>query len=216
MSDTERKKKADPERGGPHRDPAGAFGDAGRAAFDGLRTAGEAWREVVERGVRMGYRVVEEQIEQGRKVASSLNDQVYGSGRTRDDVRDITDRVFTSFADMTSRWFDMMGSMASGMAVPGVGGEPAAGQVAVGVATTRAAKVTLELEAGAGDRALEVDPLAPAKGSGRLPVEARRDGAATRLVVRVPSESAAATYRGEVREIGSGKPLGTLQVRLGA
>lgn len=216
MTDTARKKKPEPEREGPRRDPSGAFGDAGRAALDGLRAAGEAWREVVERSVEMGYRVVEEQIEQGRKVATSLNDQVYGSGRTRDDMRDITDRVFTSMADMTSRWFDMMGSLASGMTVPGFGGEPARHGVTVAVATERAAKVTLELEAGAGGRALAVEPLAPSKGADRLTVETHRLGGGSRLEVRVPAGAAAGTYRGEVRDRGAGTKVGTLQVRLGA
>ncbi|MEZ5332587.1 MAG: hypothetical protein R2991_11165 [Thermoanaerobaculia bacterium] len=216
MSDTERKKRTDLERDRPRRDPAGAFGDAGRTAFDGLRAAGEAWREVVERSVKMGYRVVEEQIEQGRKVATSLNDQVYGSGRTRDDVGDITDRVFASFADMTSRWFDMMGSMAAGMTVPGASTGGATGRVTVSVATARAAKVTLEVEAGAGSAGIEADALAPSKGDARLAVEVRPGGGGVHLEVRVPSDAPAGTYRGTLRARGSGTGVGSLQVRLGA
>jgi len=214
---SERKKKPEPEREGPRRDPSGAFGGAG-AAFDGLRAAGEAWREVVERSVRMGYRIVEEQIEQGRKVAGSLNDQVYGSGRTRDDVGDITDRVFTSFADMTARWFDMMGSMASGLAWPATAAGATPGGVGVAVRGSRAVKVTLELGAGCGRKALRVEPLRRSRGEGELTVKLQAGLAPGLPVIEVqdPGEAPDGIYRGRILEGENGAEVGTLQVRLGS
>ena len=61
--------------------------------------------------MELGYRVIEEHIRQGQRVAQKLNDRTYGPGDMGADLQELTQRVMRDSADFVALWFDLVGSM---------------------------------------------------------------------------------------------------------
>jgi hypothetical protein len=208
-------------------------GSAAEAAA-GAEGNGESWQDVVAEGVAVGYRVIEEQISQGKRVAEQISEASYGPAAMTGDVREAAERLMRYSADLVALWMEFVNaSMANGdllrtlssawpqpaagaAAQPTNGGGPTA--LAVEIASTRPVRVHFDLKPCAagrplathGLRALEIDkpPLT------EIAFETDRAGGPVALRLRVPEGQPPGLYTGVVVDQQSGEPLGTLTARL--
>lgn len=118
---TERLRREDPERTGPHRDWTAI--PRSSAARTEVRTevgsnvgepADGRFGDAVTHGVRLGYRVVEEQIRQGRRAAEQMSRASYGPAAMSDDFREATERMWRYYSDLGRLWFDFVTSFTPG------------------------------------------------------------------------------------------------------
>jgi len=233
MSDRERLHRDDPVRTSPYRDWSTLFRspgpgrDAGAAAGDGGRGPMGDWGDVVSRGVELGYRVIDEQIKQGQRVAEQLASQSYGPSAMGSDTQEIGERFMRSSADALRLWFelltalfgrDLFGAMLPGGQRPDAGTARAAGRIAVEVASVRPARVTLDLQPGSAGRALlvhglhAVDPTATPLTDVAFDMDPSAEMVGVR--VRVPEGQAPGLYAGVVVDRETGEPRGTISVRV--
>lgn len=132
MSTSERYTRVQPERSRPQRGftnilnqqsqssdngPFGA-GTAGSGTTDtkaGESGAGEAWTDTVGYSVKLGYRVIEEQIRQGQRIAQQVNSGTYGVGTMNNDVQELAQSIQRYCEDSAQLYMRLMGSMTSEM-----------------------------------------------------------------------------------------------------
>ncbi len=224
-----RVRRADPERTGPIRNAASLLrGERtsapaeesdepvqprGRARAGAKRAnadVGAAWSDTVAHGVDAGYRVVEEQLRQGRRIAEELaGGRGYGAAFTEGGVRDLGERTMRYYGDLLALWMEALDTLlvrrgrepdadaaddghspprrrAGGAGARARGASPKATAGAttaiVEVASKRPAQVTLSLDPEAADAVLDAGPLV-AHGSGAA--------ALTDVVIeRVPGQAA--------------------------
>lgn len=223
----------DPDRYGPG-DPSGP-GPAGPAGGERSRTS---WSDVVSRGVELGYQVIEEQIRQGQRAARDLNDRPYDIGRMSDDLWEATERTFRYYSEMTGLWMQLLAGMpwmspAMGAWTRPWGRPPERGQepeprpaesgwrrvaATLEVDSQRPVSVELDLHT-PGDADLLLGTLGLHSLEGHKPLTditfepgVVRDGVHLRL--RVADDQPAGFYSGAVFDQRSGRPQGTLSVRI--
>lgn len=201
----------------------------------GAAPANDAWSDVVADGVAVGYRVIEEQIRQGQRVAEQIGSASYGAAAMSGDVREAGERLVRFSADLVALWMDfvnttmangdLMRGMTAAWAPPGAAAAPAsappaAAAVTVEVQSSRPLRVSVELKPGGERRALAthglraLEPDKPALDD--VAFVADRDSAGPVLRLRVPDGHPPGVYSGVVLDAQSGEPLGTLTARLSA
>ncbi len=186
----------------------------------------------------MGYEVIDAQIKEGRRVAEQLSGQVssgagaYGS----DSIRGMTDGFFRSFADLTTRWLEVMSASTGSATGAGTnaspnhhGGQPSQKgaesstssstvPVAIEVDSKRPVTVTLDLRPGSQARALGNQPLLdpdPDKQPLRdVLFEPPGDDSPLTVRIRVPESHPAGAFSAVVFEREGGQPQGTLSVTI--
>jgi len=229
MSERERLRRDDPARTGPvrhwsnlyRRSDSWDLRDGGADAREGTGSA--SWSGVVAQGVDLGYRVIEEQIAQGRRVAEQLGSRSYDASAMGDDFREINERMWRYYADLGALWMEYVGSLMWGFAPwrpePSRSTPPnARAPLAIDVACSRPTQVTLDLPAGSAHSALRCHPLrALEEGTPPLSDVVLERDAAERLTlrVRVPDTHPAGVYVGAIVDRETGEPRGTLSVRVG-
>lgn len=148
MTERQRQRRQDPERTGPVRNWGTLFKSSRSGAplmgadDTGNREQGEAtWDSAVSRAVEMGYKVIEDQITQGRQIAEQLSrgafntgpDDAFGPDGQHTPANDLIERLMHFYSDMGSLCFEMLetvtsnpafadllrGGMAAGAARPG-------------------------------------------------------------------------------------------------
>ena len=124
MSDADRLKREKPKRTDPIRDwtagtrsprsaddPAnsekGGQADHGDAGGDSAERS-DGIGGVVRKGVELGYRVVEEQIRQGQRVAEEFSQRSYGPPAMSSDFREATERLMGYYQDVGMLWLDLV------------------------------------------------------------------------------------------------------------
>jgi hypothetical protein len=181
--------------------------------------------------VELGYRVIEDQIRQGQRVAEQLNSRSYDSGAMGGDLREVADRVWRYYTDVGGLLVDFLSSLASdGDLVRRLFGEwqrrsesstPAStnGAVAISIEISSAgpARVTLDLRPHSEKmplvcrelRALDAEkpPLT------NVAFEPGAEGLVS-LRIRVPEAHPPGIYAGAVIDSDTGQPRGTLSVKL--
>ena len=240
MSERERLRREDPARTAPIRNWSTLYRRSdswdfprppGQPESDGADRGGASASDVVRHGVELGYRVIEEQIRQGQRIAEQLNHRAYDSRAMGGDLREVADRAWRYYADLGALWVDFLASIAgdgelvrklfatwrrpaeAAAAPPSSNGAVA---VSVEVSSVRPARVTLDLrphsegltlvcralhDVDAGKPALTDVAFAPASGT-------------LGLSVRVPEGQPAGVYVGAVVDVATQEPRGTLTVRL--
>jgi hypothetical protein len=193
---------------------------------------GETWNDVVAEGVAVGYRVLEEQLRQGQRVAEQIGDASYGPAAMTGDVREATERMVRYSADLVALWLDFVNATfgngdllrafsagwppAAGTAAPMPAAAPPA--VSIEIASRRPLRVSLDLKPGATARPLAAHPLraleADTPALAELTFERGGDGGSLALRIRVPEAQPAGIYTGVVVDRGTGEPLGTVTARL--
>lgn len=242
MSDRRRLRREDPVRTEPIRNWSTLY--RGSNSWDSRNpsadpksadkaTPGGSWNDVVAQGVKLGYRVIEEYMRQGQRIAQQINNRSYGPGAMGNDIRDLAERMLRYYTDLASLWFDLMGSIAGNpdlmrnlfglwqpKSEPSANATPVNGAMAVSIeiVSTRPTQVTLDLRpqsaglflATHGLRAL--DPEKPPLTD--ITFERSLDHGLTSLRIRVPEGQPADIYTGVVIDRDTGQPRGTLSVRI--
>jgi hypothetical protein len=191
-----------------------------------------SWNDAVAQGVELGYRVVEEQIRHGQRVAEQINKQSYDPGAIGNDIREVAERMLRYYADLSALWFELLGSLIGNTGLPrgslGPGrptpepfpmGGSASGPPAVSieVVSSRPTRTTLDLRPPVDGSRLSAQDLR-ASGSGKPPLtdvafEPVSDGGLV-LRIRVPETQPPGIYTGAVIDRDTGQPRGTLSVSL--
>ena len=185
----ERIKRPKLERTEPIRSWSALLGVPGAGGGDGRAPGSASLEGVVSRSVELGYRVVEDYLRQGQRVAAGIVDRSYAPGAMVRDSQELTTRMARYAGDLDEIWFQMIELAASGGAFRGApfwpardngrapdpppaardpsppagphAGEPVAGaaRVTVALASTQPAEVTLDLRPGAAAQPLIVQSL---------------------------------------------------------
>jgi hypothetical protein len=194
-------------------------------------TGAESLSDVVSHAVGIGYRVIEEQISQGQRVAEQFNSRSYDPGAMGGDLREVADRAWRFFTDLGALWVDFLSSLAgdrdlvrslfAAWQAPFESSTSASTNGAIGVSIEiscdRPARVTLDLRPHSDRmplvcqdlRALDAEkPPLTDVGFDRGP-----DGLLS-LRVRVPEPHPPGIYVGAVIDSDTGQPRGTLSVKL--
>jgi len=201
---------------------------------------GGSLNDVVSRSVELGYRVIDEYIRQGQRVAERFNDRSYGPETVTGDIQELGARMAQYASDFFGLWLDFMQVVMLGgtlretsaaedgararPAAPGNGAArrtpeaPAPTRVRIEIVSLRPAEVSLDLRPEAAGRPLvaqglrAVDPAKP-----KLDDVALEAGPGGELLVRirVPGDAPPGTYNGVVVDAETSRPLGTLSVRVG-
>lgn len=240
-----RKTRPDPERPGYDRGYSTSFRDAdswdwpagdesgthGDPQGNGGSSSGSDWTDAIGDGVRMGYRVIEDQIRQGQRVAEQINDRFYQPGSGGFGGGDVTQRMWRSYWDLAAMWWDFMGSMTGGAQgfrppAPAWGNgefnghsEPQTVEhdLAIEVESERATRVGLILQTLGDCRSLVPLKLHAADGrelGGEIAFDPVVEGRPVRVEIKVPDDQEPGTYTGKVVDGSSGHHLGTLTVHV--
>jgi hypothetical protein len=240
VSGRERLRREDPARTAPIRNWSTLYrrsdswdlrDPSGQAKAPGEAAGGGSWNDVVSHGVELGYRVIEEQIRQGQRVAEKLNRRSYDPRAMGGDLREVADRVWRYYTDLGALWVDFLSSLAGdGDLVRRLFGawqprpEPSnpastngATAVSIEVSCARPARVTLDLRPHSEGMPLVCQELR-ALDAGKPPLtdvrfEPSPDGPLS-LRIRVPEAHPPGIYTGAVIDRDTGQPRGTLSVRL--
>jgi len=243
MEATERLHRPEPERTGPVRHAATYLRDA--PAADAAQQPGDApdaADSAVAHGVRLGYKVVEEQILHGRVLAQRLGKATSKLGAAgTGEVTVLIERFLHLYKDMGSLCVDAMESLARSSAIrsglaraaqaaqsPPAARDQASGAstpessvgsgFAIEVASPRRTQVTLDLRLRPGRFVPKVhalhpsDPSIPSLTGVSFDIDPARPEPMLRI--EVPDQQPAAMYTGVVVDSASNEPRGTLSVRL--
>jgi len=192
-----------------------------------------ACNDVLTEGVELGYRVIEEQIRQGQRVAAQINKRSYAPAAVGNDIREVAERMLRYFADLSALWFEFLGSIAGNKDVfrssfrptdPNSGPSPMAAAtsgpigVSIEVACFRPTQVTLDLRPHVDGLRLSAQDLRALE-PGKPPLtevafESAPGGDLVSLRIRVPDTQPVGIYAGAVIDGDTGEPCGTLSVRL--
>lgn len=175
---TERVRRPKIARTQPIRAWAALLGVPDGSGYNGRTPGGASFESVVSRSVELGYRVVEDYLRQGQRVAERIVDRPSAASSMVQSPQELTTRMARYASDIVEIWVQMVELAASGgllrgaplwsagengrarepapadrepsPPVPGVG-EPVSGaaRVTVELASTQPAEVTLDLRPGA-------------------------------------------------------------------
>jgi hypothetical protein len=230
MDNHERLHRPDLERSEPKRNSATYFRDPTAGGNDHEPSDGNGTPEdVVAYGVRLGYRVIEEQIRKGQRLAQRLRP---GTATGSDDLGALVGRVLHLYKDLGALCVDAVETLARSPAArlsrgaearpegsrdPGTSAGSAYG---IEICSPFRTQVTLRLTEEFGSvvpraHALHAsDPnIRPLAGvSFKLPPEAL----VPTLLVEIANAQCPATYTGVVVDALTNEPCGTLCIRLSA
>ncbi len=209
---------------GPRRNIWGAFSQQdGSKSEDGTweqgrraaGAAGEAWSGAITDAVGLANKIITEQIELGRKVASQLNSQVYGFGDSVGAPTDLAESMLRSFTELSTGWLRMMADMSS-MFVGGPresnGNSGASHPNDAVVESRRRTRITANLPGVAPGSRLVVNPLS--SDNAELPPLTDFLTADTRpfVTVTVPDDQPAGWYFGAVFDRSRHRVVGSITV----
>jgi hypothetical protein len=237
MENQQRMHRPEPARTEPNRnsatylrDPiAGSGAKAGPAEKGSSGTADDA----VSLGVKLGYRVIEEQISEGQRLAQRLRHAADATtSKEAGDFGPLFGRVLHLYKDMGALCYDALEALARGSVLRSglprtwsgktdVEQAPAASSgavYAIEITSPWRTQVSLELRQGPQHsiplvHALHApDPAIPPLTNVRFSLEPATR--APMLEVNIPNTQRPATYTGVVVDSGTNEPCGTLCVRL--
>jgi hypothetical protein len=218
---SERFRRPDPERTAPHRATTNVIEGLGGSG------GGEGGEPGVSRSIGQGYRIVEEYLEQSRRVASQI-----APGLIPENVEEglgaITSRFVRTTAEMFEIWFQILDrsnsareaapdATSGGSAAPSPAAAPSPG-VTVQVQSRRPARVTVDIRGSATGRKLAAHALRSSDES--LPriegveVDASKEGEPVLVSVRIADDHPPGVYNGMVIDEETSLPAGTVSVVL--
>lgn len=103
MTDSSHWQRAEPTRTAPHRD--------GWAQTTPMQGAASQAGSTVQQAVRIGYQVIEDNIEQGREAAARISKGSYGYTDAQSDILQLSNRLLQASRDLTSTYFDALESL---------------------------------------------------------------------------------------------------------
>jgi hypothetical protein len=241
MSRQRRFRREDPIRTGPIRTwrtlfrPGGLDGASEAPEPEEETSYGRSWDDVVSQGVELGYKVIEEHIRQGQRVAQQVGEGSYGTDAIRNDASELVDRLLHFYTDLGSLCFDLIESVARSPALTrnvfgsanrqDRGNNRAEGAsttdkrtVSIEIASPRPTQVTLDLNGALDGQALAVHELR-ALDTTKPPLrevafESRPEAGCPSLRVKVPQGQPPDTYSGTIVDRATKRPLGTVCVHI--
>lgn len=234
MGKRERLQRPDPERTEPIRNAATYLRDP--TSDDGAKSKSSQpdsseTTDALAHGVKLGYKVIEEQILQGQRLAQRLGKAAGKTSATGSgEIGALIERVLHLYKDMGTLCFDAVETLARSPALrsgisrawQGTAESESAPDsdtgFAIEVASTRRTQVTLDLRRRPGRfiplvHALHAaDPTIPPLTGVRFKMEPASP--APMLQVEIPDTQLPATYTGVVVDSTTNEPRGTLCVRL--
>ena len=242
MSSNKRVKRQPPPRTQPIRNWSAIFAGPGAAAGgtekESAAPAG-GMNDLVSKSVQLGYRVVDEYIRQGQRAAQRVGERSYDPQAMAGELQQMAAQMGRFASDFAALWFELVrvaSPAAAGAfpAFPAVPEAPAAapakerggpagaaptrdlGRVKVEVASARPAEVTLDLSPAADGCELSVEDLRAV--DAKLPplrgLAFAGAGHERTLRIKVPPRHPAGVYNGLVLDRRSGRPLGTVSVKI--
>jgi hypothetical protein len=239
----ERARRPDLPRSEPIRSWATLFGaDSGAARAQAAYAASaRSASSSVQRGVELGYRVIDEYLRQGTSAAEAFTRPGRPAALPYGDFSQMAERMLRSAQDFSSLWFDMMGTLMSN--APGqaaeaahsaggaraeswprepapraenrAGAEPERWRVVARIDSTCPHELTVTLD-DASD-AILLQPLRAATGATELDASlelSEPPAKVARLHVRVPAGTPIDRYTGAVLDAVSGRPVGRVTIAL--
>jgi len=221
--------RPEPERTQPIRSWTQTLFGTPPPASGGERAGTNPFEDVVSRSVELGYRVVDDYLKEGQRVAERLGGRGLGTEALVGDMQQLTARMARYTSDVFEVWFQLIELAMGGRVRPAENGAAAAhpvqpdasaaSRIRIAVDASQPAEVVLDLRPDAAGRRLLVHALRPADGGegarlGDVSVESDAGGAVVR--VRVPPGHPAGVYNGLVIDEATKCPAGTLSVRVGA
>lgn len=238
MSERERLRRPDPARTGPIRNWSMLYrrGEAWRGEAPGGCAPppgddpGDARGDTISHAVGLGYQVVQEQIQQGQRIAEQINSRAYDSGAMAGDLREVGDRAWRYFADLGALWVDYLSAIAGDgelmrklfeawqpAGAPTTAASGGAAGIAVEIACDRPAQVALAVRDVDARAALICQPLRALETETPpltdVACERAADGGLT-VRIRVPAAQPPGVYIGAVIDAATVQPRGTLRVSL--
>lgn len=199
----------------------------GAASFDG----------VVSRSVEVGYRVVDEYLRHGQRVAERISDRTLSPGTMAQDFQELTGRMTRYASDLMDVWFQLIELASAGRAASGARAPaepvtsppapdpppheatPAGARIAVEMISLQPTEVTIDLRPGAAGPSLIVHALRAAEADKprltEVGIEPASPDGALRLRIRVPPDQPAGVYNGLIIDERTSRPAGTVSVRVG-
>ena len=200
--------------------------------YEDSTNRGRSWDDVVSNAVERGYKVIEEQIRQGQRVAQQLTDRSYGPRAMGGDATELVERVLGFYTDLGALWFDLIDSMMrnpilSGdvmrspppsreMSAPGASGNGAAANghsgIPIEIASASPTRVTLNISAPPNGCRLGVHELCALDKAKPPLTDIHFDNGAEcpTLRISIPQRQPPDTYSGTVIDTDTNEPLGTL------
>jgi len=261
---TNRTRREDPTRTEPYRQweqllktgkRPGAANGAGNGANNGATANGDAGQQhanghsaglgvgaidkTITDAVKLGYKIIEEQIDQGKRVAAELSGRSYSTNSIATDTTDFVKRLLRFYSDIGASCFEFIETLSrnvpvgsAGRAAPqppagnpappvnGFGSAAASRNVPIEVAADVPTRVSLDLMGPVGQRSLAVHglhaldpataPLRDIAFGGGSPTDTPT------LYVRVPSGQPEGSYTGVVVDADTNQAYGTLSIRIGS
>jgi hypothetical protein len=231
-----------PSRTTPHRTwqppaapPEQTADPASSARAAGPRAQIEA---TVSKSVELGYKVIDEYLQQGQRAAQRLNAGALTAEAVATEAQDLGTRVARYASDFFGSWMELLELAAAGRAArpelvrsPATNGAAAEPQrpamapdasatparLEVELTTSRALRLRLDLHADRLRGALRAHALRSADPKrGRLDdVTCTLDGDAPIVRLTVPSDQRAGSYEGLLIDEATNRPVGSLRVTLG-
>jgi len=249
MSTENRLKRPRLERTRPIRSWSGVLGASGGVApteGDSATDGGRSPRieDAISRSIELGYRVVDDYIQQGQRAAQRLSTGRLGAETVASEMQDLGARIARYASDFFGAWVELLdlaaeGSAARRHAAAPAGAAPAAAGpanpppkatnpdrrtpsgVRLEVVSTRPTDIDLDLRLERVTGALRAHALRSAD-----PRKPRLDPPTIRpdetgrttpvLTVRVPDGHPAGSYEGLILDEATNRPVGSLRVTLGA
>jgi hypothetical protein len=224
LSGTERRRRPVPERTEPIRAWSSFLAPESASAPNGgdrsAPPAGESALPGAGAAVEMGYRVVEEYLGQGQRVATNLASQAAGlAAPLGPGLQESTERLLREGL----LWWGQLLAALPGATPPTASTAKEAGPVrgsaelAVELSARCRASVRVSLAEAAEGVALAAHPLCAASGEAPPLTDVRVEAtsAGPTLRVRIPDEQPPGVYSGVLYARASGEPCGTAMVRLG-
>ena len=231
-SRSERLHRDDPERTEPtrsakhHLDANGGWRESltGRAAPNGDAAGPADGPDAIGYGVHLGYKIIEEQILKGRKIA----EQWHAPGREEkngDEWPRVLERLLNVYRDLGSVYMDATESIISRVAKLAMEYDPGAdaerhvspdtrtADIAVTVSSSKKVRIQLDLKPGLAEN-LSITPLhgldAAAAPLTTVYFSSELTTNLPELHVELPDDCVATTYTGVIVDANTNEPVGTL------
>lgn len=188
--------------------------------------------DVVSHAVELGYRVVEDQIRQGQRIAEQLSTRSYDSHAMKGDLRDVAERAWRYYTDLGALWVDFLASLAgNGELMRGLFAAWKPEPCETSPSASTGAAISAMVEVPSGRRAQVTPHLYPrsermtlvcralnASDADKPPLTEVRfepaGGGSPSVHIRIPEGQPAGIYVGTIFDAQSGEPRGSLRVTL--
>jgi hypothetical protein len=169
--------------------------------------------KIVSDAVRLGYKVIEDQILQGRQAAEHFRSGAYSNSHAEEDVKKMMDRIMYLAKEMGVVGFDLTSAMLRGTRSPSGAGSQS--DIAIQVHS----KKRIELNHYLSSAAAHFEPTIPSLNHtvnqtvaplNKIRFEAKHDRPL--LVVEVPESQPAGTYTGVIMDAKSQQARGYISV----